>query len=79
MWEGLHGQHIQIRADEPETATGYANYGFSVHLTRFSTEVDFRSCDVRLGSLADFNACSENGLLSGVKRTKINGLQNVRS
>ncbi len=69
MWEGLHGQHIQIRADEPETATGYANYGFSVHLARFSTEVDFGSCDVRLGSLTDLSACPKNGLLCGVERT----------
>ncbi len=53
MWEGLHGQHIQIRADELETVTGYANYGYSVHLTRFSTEVDFSSCDVRFGSCVD--------------------------
>ena len=36
---------------------------FAVHLIRFSTEVNFRSYNIRFGSLADFNACSENGLL----------------
>ncbi len=28
----------------------YGKHWFSVHLTRYSTEVDFSSCDVRLGS-----------------------------
>jgi len=28
-------------------------FGISVRLTRFSTEVDFSSCDVRFGSKAD--------------------------
>ncbi len=33
--------------------SGYANHWFSVHLTRFSTKVDFSWCGVRFGSLAD--------------------------
>ncbi len=34
--------------------------------------------NVRYGSLTDLSACPKNGLLSGAKRTKINGLQNFR-
>ncbi len=54
----------------------YANPGireqpnwFSVHLTRFSTEVDSSSSDVRFGSLADINRTRRLCPLSGVKRT----------
>ncbi len=54
----------------PRERAGRAqNPWFSVHLTWFSTEVDFSSCDVRFGSLADLSACPKNGLLCGVERT----------
>ena len=41
---------IVYRTRPPGGALQYANHWFSVRLTRFSTEVDFSSCDVRLGS-----------------------------
>ncbi len=44
-------------------------FGISVHLTRISTEVDFSSCDVRLGSQADVKQPPSRRPLSGVKRT----------
>ncbi len=52
----------------PRDRAGRAqNPWFSVHLTWFSTEVDFSSCDVRFGSLADLSACPKRTLAPALR------------
>ncbi len=60
---------IVYRTRPPGGDLQYGNHWFSVHLPRFSTEVDFSSCDVRFGSLADIRRDCQGRPLLGVKRT----------